>query len=122
MAAQYDVAVVGGGPAGLASAIEVARRGFRTVVFDGRRPPIDKACGEGLLPDAISRLRQIGITIAPTAKGPFRGIEFGDDGSRVSAEFPSGEGWGVRRTTLQSLLSERAEDMGSIFSGTLRSE
>ena len=113
MRAQYDVAVIGGGPAGLATAIEVGRRGLRTVVLDGGQPPIDKACGEGLLPDAIDRLHQLGVTIAPCERGPFRGIEFSDDRSRIAASFPSGQGWGVRRTTLQRLLSERAEETGA---------
>ncbi len=112
MPAQYDVAVVGGGPAGLATAIEATKRGFRTVVLDGRQPPVDKACGEGLLPDAIERLRRLGVTIEPTSRGLFRGIEFSDEESRVAAKFPDGEGWGVRRTTLQNLLAERAEEMG----------
>ncbi len=100
MPAQYDVAVIGGGPAGLATAIEAGRRGFRTVVIDGRQPPIDKACGEGLLPDAIKRLREIGVNIGAHERGPFRGIEFSDDRNRVAEAFPSGEGWGVKRTTL----------------------
>ncbi len=113
MPASYDVAVVGGGPAGLATAIETGRRGFRTVVLDGRRPPIDKACGEGLLPDAIERLRRLGVIIPSGERGLFRGIEFSDAWNRVSAPFPSGGGWGVRRTTLQRLLSERAEEIGA---------
>lgn len=113
MPAQYDVAIVGGGPAGLATAIEVGRLGFRTVVLDGRQPPIDKACGEGLLPDAIERLRRLGAVIPPGERGIIRGIEFSDDLNRVSAPFPSGDGWGVRRTALQRLLSERAEEIGA---------
>src|SRR3954470_17285027 len=113
MPARYDVAVIGGGPAGLATAIEVAGRGLRTLVLDGRQPPIDKACGEGLLPDVIERLRRMGVTIGVSERGLFRGIEFSDDRSRVSGSFPTGEGWGVRRTTLQRLLAERAEERGA---------
>jgi flavin-dependent dehydrogenase len=112
MPAQYDVAVIGGGPAGLATAIEARRRGLRTAVLDGRQPPIDKACGEGLMPDAIERLRRLGVAIAPGGRALFRGIEFSDDCNCASARFPSGEGWGVRRTTLQALLAEGAKEAG----------
>ncbi|MFL6415356.1 MAG: NAD(P)/FAD-dependent oxidoreductase [Bryobacteraceae bacterium] len=112
MPAHYDVAVVGGGPAGLATAIEAARRGLRTVVLDGREPPIDKACGEGLLPDAIERLTRLGVTIPSDERGLFRGIEFSDERSQVAAAFPSGNGWGVKRTTLQQLLAKEVERAG----------
>lgn len=42
-----DLAVVGGGPAGLATALAAARLGLETVVMERRQAPIDKACGEG---------------------------------------------------------------------------
>lgn len=112
MPTHYDVAVIGGGPAGLATAIETAHLGFRTVVLDGRQAPIDKACGEGLMPDAIRRLARIGISVPPDERGGFLGIEFVDQSSRVAARFPSGDGWGVKRTTLHRLLAERAEAIG----------
>ena len=48
-----DVFVIGGGPAGLAAAIAARGRGFRVLVADGAQPPIDKACGEGLLPTGV---------------------------------------------------------------------
>ena len=51
MIEQTDVFVIGGGPAGLAAAIAARKKGFRVVVADGARWPIEKACGEGLMPD-----------------------------------------------------------------------
>src|SRR5260221_10070000 len=54
MTAIWDVGVVGGGPAGLAAAIALQLRGFRVFVAAGMRPPIDKACGEGLMPDSVA--------------------------------------------------------------------
>ena len=60
---ETDVFVVGGGPAGLASAIAARRNGFDVVIADSARPPIDKACGEGLMPDGVAALRRIGVEL-----------------------------------------------------------
>ena len=103
-----DVLVVGGGPAGLAAAIAARSKGFRVLVVDPAEPPIDKACGEGLMPDAVEALQQLGIAIPSGESFPFRGIRFIGDGQRVESDFPRGCGLGVRRTTLHLLLLERA--------------
>src|SRR5258708_10498731 len=57
-----DVLIVGGGPAGLACAIAAARQGLQVEVIDAMKPPIDKACGEGLMPDSLEALTAIGFT------------------------------------------------------------
>src|SRR5438105_7308201 len=44
-----DVLVIGGGPAGLTAAIAARLKGFDVAVADAAHPPIDKACGEGLM-------------------------------------------------------------------------
>ncbi|HEX4537070.1 MAG TPA: FAD-binding protein, partial [Candidatus Acidoferrum sp.] len=58
-----DVFVIGGGPAGLAAAIAARERGFDVTVADGVEPPIDKACGEGLLPNAVEIVERLGVRI-----------------------------------------------------------
>ncbi|NEC40038.1 FAD-dependent oxidoreductase, partial [Streptomyces rubrogriseus] len=50
MSARHDLVIVGGGPAGLATALHAARAGLDTVVVEPRPAPVDKACGEGLMP------------------------------------------------------------------------
>src|ERR1700730_9817028 len=95
-----DVFIIGGGPAGLAAAIAARQRGFNVVVADGTRPPIDKPCGEGLMPDGRAALENLGITIPPENSHPFRGICFVSEGVSVSASFPQGSGRGVSRTGL----------------------
>ncbi|HEY4563504.1 MAG TPA: monooxygenase, partial [Thermoanaerobaculia bacterium] len=72
-------------------------------------PPIDKACGEGLMPDAVARLREIGVV---PHGFPFRGIRYFDRGSVAEGLFPQAEGLGVRRTELHEALVRRAGEVG----------
>jgi flavin-dependent dehydrogenase len=107
-----DVFVIGGGPAGLAAAIAARARGMRVVVVDGSRPPIDKACGEGLMPDSIAAAARIGIKLPRGAGQRFRGVRFLGEGHSVCSEFPDGFGLGFRRTALHSELVAQAERAG----------
>ena len=108
-----DVFVVGGGPAGLATAIAARHRGLSVLVADGARPPIDKACGEGLMPDGVDALRGIGVTIPESVGQPFRGIRFVNGDQRAWAEFPRGSAFGVRRTELHQILLDHAASAGA---------
>ena len=108
-----DVFVIGGGPAGLAAAIAIRKRGFHVIVADGAAPPIDKACGEGLLPDTITVLNDLGVRVDPEEGFRFRGIRFLSESNRhVDASFALGAGIGLRRVSLHRKLIERAEQLG----------
>ena len=107
-----DIVIVGAGPAGLAAAIAAREKGLRVTATDCARPPIDKTCGEGLMPDGLAALEKLGIAIGPEHGFPFRGIRFLGSGVTVDSSFPSGCGIGVRRTVLHQLLIDRAEQAG----------
>jgi geranylgeranyl reductase family protein len=59
-----DVAIVGGGPAGAAAAIELARAGREVVLVDKARFPRDKCCGDGLTTLALRLLERLGVVPA----------------------------------------------------------
>jgi len=108
-----DVFVIGGGPAGLAAAIAARQLGFRVVVADGSQMPIDKPCGEGLMPDGLAALEKLGVSVEEHQSFPFRGICFASEGLAVKAAFPNGAlGRGIRRTVLHPLIAERAASLG----------
>ena len=106
------VSIVGGGPAGLAAAIAIGQSGGQATVIDNAEPPIEKACGEGLMPDSVTALEQLGVTVPFDVGFRFRGIRFSDAHSSVAAEFPNGVGIGVRRAVLHDLLLQRARELG----------
>lgn len=110
-----DVAIVGGGPAGLAAAIGAAQAGLRTVVLEKRAWPIDKACGEGLMPTGVHALTRLGVLdlIPENERAPFIGIRYiQEDGSSATAHFTNGTGIGIRRLALMKALYQRAQDVG----------
>lgn len=104
-----DVLVVGGGPVGLASAIEARLRHLSVAVVEPRDGPVDKACGEGLMPSALRSLAALGVEVPGRA---FVGIRYLDGERQVQARFRAGPGRGVRRTSLHAALSTRAEELG----------
>jgi flavin-dependent dehydrogenase len=107
-----DVFIVGGGPAGLAAAIAARQKGFQVMVADGATPPIEKPCGEGMMPEALDALRALGVEINPGEGQKFRGVCFVQEGRRVFADFPQGPGIGLRRPLLHERLVASAERCG----------
>jgi flavin-dependent dehydrogenase len=109
-----DVFVIGGGPAGLAVAIAARQRGLDVLVADGNQPPVDKACGEGFLPDGLAALERLGIQVPAMDGQPFHGVRFLSRSLASEALFPNGvNGLAIRRTVLHRLMSERAEQLGA---------
>ncbi|GHH85632.1 oxidoreductase [Streptomyces sulfonofaciens] len=104
-----DLLVAGGGPAGLATAIHAARAGLDVVVVEPRPGPVDKACGEGLMPSAVRALAELGVSVPGHA---LRGIRYVDPHHRAEAPFRRGQGRGVRRTDLHAALAARAAELG----------
>jgi flavin-dependent dehydrogenase len=104
-----DLIVVGGGPVGLATAIEARAAGLDVLVVEPREGPIDKACGEGLMPGALAALARLGVAPVGHTIG---GIAYLDAQRAVEHRFGEHPGRGVRRTVLHATLAARAADAG----------
>jgi len=110
--ALIDVLVVGGGPIGLAAAIEARMLGLTVTIIEPRSNAIDKACGEGLMPGAVPALARLGVE----ARGfPLTGVSYRDGHTTANHLFRGGSGRGVRRTELHGALSPRARELGTHF-------
>ncbi len=113
----WDLAIVGGGPAGLAVAIAAAEQGLSVLVLERRDFPPDKACGEGLLPPGVHALERLGVMpyIDRAMARPFVGVRFiQEDRSSVELLLPDTGGLGIRRTVLVEAMTRRAEDLGAV--------
>jgi flavin-dependent dehydrogenase len=118
-AAATDVVIVGGGPVGLATAIGARLAGLSARVVERAQPPVDKACGEGLMPDAVERLTGLGVEIPAEECRRFRGIRYIDGEVAAEGAFPGTWGLGARRLVLHRALATRAEELGAeIWWGT----
>lgn len=104
-----ELIVVGGGPVGLAAAIEGRMAGLDVLVIEPREGVIDKACGEGVMPGARDALDRLGVV---AASAPIAGIDYRDGRHSVQHRFAGGPGHGIRRTTLHAALLARAEELG----------
>jgi menaquinone-9 beta-reductase len=117
-----EVLIAGGGPAGLAAGIVLARAGIPTLIAERQSYPVDKACGEGLNPTGVDALQQLGVLprLDPQHISPIRGICYISSGVSARASFREGPGLGVRRTALSSALLEQAlsYDCLEVRSGT----
>jgi flavin-dependent dehydrogenase len=114
---RFHVAVVGGGPAGLAAAIAAAEQGLSAIVLERGTFPPDKACGEGLLPPGVRALEHLGVLrhIDPSSCRRFGGIRFlQEDDASAAAPLPAGGGLGIRRTALLLALARRASEVGVV--------
>lgn len=104
-----NVAIVGGGPVGLAAAIFAIRAGMQPTIVEARDDDGDKACGEGLMPGVIPLLEELGID--PPGHD-LLGVSYRQGTTQVDHMFPGTPGRGVRRTVLVEALRTEADRLG----------
>jgi menaquinone-9 beta-reductase len=112
-----DVAVVGGGPAGAAAAIRLARAGRNVVLVDKATFPRDKCCGDGLTTGALRRYEALGL--APSSVPSWEVVEDvhvrSPSGFEVAFPLPRGAGTYAavaRRVELDAALLDVARAAG----------
>jgi menaquinone-9 beta-reductase len=112
-----DVVVIGGGPAGSAAAIRLARAGRDVTLVDRARFPRDKACGDGLTTGALRLLEGLGLE--PRRVASWQRVDDvvvrGPAGHEVSFPLPRGRGMYAavaRRIDLDAALLDEARTAG----------
>jgi flavin-dependent dehydrogenase len=111
---KFDVLVIGGGPAGSAAALTLARAGARVRLIDRAAFPRDKLCGDTLNPGSLSIVDRLGVGQDVRACGlPITGMTVTGPGAEVSADYPDGlRGMSLTRRCLDLVLLNAAAAAG----------
>ena len=120
----FDVAIVGGGPAGASCAALCAAAGLRVAVLERESFPREKVCGDCINPACWPVLRRLDLAdrVRALPHGKLNRVEFiAINGRRLSVDLPAGNDAeiAVKRSLFDQLLLERARELGAtIFEST----
>ena len=111
-----DIAVIGGGPAGAATAIRAARAGAKVIVFEKGPYGRDKVCGDGLTPRAVAALNELEIPLTDAHR--IQGLRMIAGSTRRELDWPSsarfpGHGAVWPRRRLDAALIDAATEAGA---------
>jgi geranylgeranyl reductase family protein len=114
----FDVAIVGGGPAGSSCAAFCALAGLRTLVLERENFPREKVCGDCLNPSCWPVLERLGLAqrVRDLPHSKLASVEFiAIDGHKVIVDLPIGDNCelSVKRSLFDDLLLKRARDLGA---------
>ena len=114
----FDVAIVGGGPAGSSCAAFCALAGLRTLVIEREKFPREKVCGDCLNPSCWAVLEHLGVAqrVRDLPHSKLDSVEFiAIDGHNVVVDLPTGHSCelSVKRSLFDDLLLTRARDVGA---------
>jgi geranylgeranyl reductase family protein len=114
----FDVAIVGGGPAGSSCAAFCALAGLRTLVLEREKFPREKVCGDCLNPSCWPVLERLGLAqrVRDLPHSKLASVEFiAIDGHKVSVNLPTGDEceFSVKRSIFDDLLLRRARDLSA---------
>ena len=108
----YDVAIVGGGLAGLALSIQCAERGYETIVFEKEKYPFHKVCGEYISFESWNFLEELGVPLSQMNLPAIRRLLVtAPNGQELEHDLPLG-GFGISRYKLDAVLAGIAREKG----------
>ena len=112
---KYDVAIIGGGLAGLALSIQLADKGHSVVLFEKEVYPFHKVCGEYISLESWNFIESLGLPIGDMELPIIKKLVVSSpDGNSLNQELPLG-GFGISRYTLDNALQRIAVSKGVVL-------
>ena len=109
---EYDIALIGGGLAGLATSILLAKASRSVVLFEKEKYPFHKVCGEYLSLESWNFLTQLGLPLSQMSLPMIDTLLLtAPNGNVFKTKLPLG-GFGISRYYLDSALAKLAEQSG----------
>ncbi len=107
---QFDVIIIGGGLAGLTSAIHLAGEGYKLLLIERYPYPHHKVCGEYVSNEVVPYLKSLGVTLPKVAAIDTLQLST-KHGKLLQTKLPLG-GFGISRYTFDNALYKRALSLG----------
>ncbi len=119
MSNEYDIAIIGGGLAGLCLAIQAVSEGYKVILFEKEQYPFHKVCGEYISLESWDFLQGLGLPLRQMQLPLIKKLDISDSTGRIYPfDLPLG-GFGISRFTLDNALYHLALEKGiSIFCQT----
>ena len=112
----FDVAIVGGGPAGSSCAAFCAAAGLRVVVIEREKFPREKVCGDCINPACVPVLERLGVAaeIQTSPHAPLNAVDFVTiGGTVVRASLAGAKMFAIKRSVFDNRLLNRAGELGA---------
>src|SRR5215470_18195740 len=108
----HDLAIIGGGLAGLGLSIQSAKAGYKTVLFEKEKYPFHKVCGEYISLESWNFLEDLGVPLSQMNLPIInRLLVTAPNGEYIEKDLPLG-GFGISRYKLDSMLAQIARENG----------
>lgn len=119
---KFQVAIIGGGLAGLTAAIHLSREGLKVVLFEKNNYPVHKVCGEYISNEVLPYLNRLGIDLKKLNPTKIKRLLFSTrSGKTMEKSLPQG-GMGISRYCLDGFLYQKAVENGvEIINSTVES-
>lgn len=111
-ARKHETVVIGGGPAGAAAAVKLARAGEKVCLLERKPAAHDKVCGEFISAEAAHYLNELGVDLPALGAEPIHRVGLYSGGEELLCELPF-TGWSLSRRRLDTALLRQAKKAGA---------